>query len=250
MSSHSYEELRNLKDVHKGETCIIIGNGPSLNQIDMDLVSQFPHFAVNSYFLLEEKIKRPPDFYVVEDTAVFKDNFSEIIDFEAGQKFFPMIYKEKLLDGRTSEDLGNPLFFRMNQGFYGRSTGTLGYPRFSQDFSQRAYCGQSVTIINLQLAYWMGFQRVLLIGMDFSYHIPSDAKIDGNIIVSQSDDPNHFDPRYFGSGKTWKDPKLSRVLQNYRLAKEIFEADGRQILNCTVGGALEIFERDRLEQIV
>lgn len=96
----------------------------------------------------------------------------------------------------------------------------------------------------------MGFQRVLLIGMDFSYHIPSDAKIDGNIIVSQSDDPNHFDPRYFGSGKTWKDPKLSRVLQNYRLAKEIFEADGRQILNCTVGGALEIFERDRLEQIV
>ena len=249
-ASHSYEELQNLKDVHQGETCIVIGNGPSLNLIDMDLVSQFPHFAVNSYFLLEDKIKRPPDFYVVEDTAVFKDNFFEIIDFEAKQKFFPMIYKEKLLDGRTSEELGNPLFFRMNQGFYGRSTGTLGYPRFSQDFSQRAYCGQSVTMINLQLAYWMGFERVLLVGMDFSYQIPSDAKVNGNIIVSQSDDHNHFDPRYFGAGKTWKDPKLSRVLQNYRLAKEVFETDGRQILNCTVGGALEIFERTSLEKII
>jgi hypothetical protein len=159
------------------------------------------------------------------------------------------MYKEKLLSARTAEELGNPLFFRMNQGFYGRRTGALGYPRFSQDASQRVFCGQSVTIINLQLAYWMGFSKVLLVGMDFSYQIPADAKVDGNIIVSQSDDPNHFDPRYFGAGKTWKDPKLSRVLQNYRLAKEVFEADGRQILNCTVGGALELFERSTLDEM-
>ena len=249
-SGRSDDELKLLKDAHRDETCVIIGNGPSLNQIDMNLVAKFPHFAVNSFFLLEEKIVRPPDFYVVEDTAVFKDNFQEIIDFDARRKFFPTIYKDRLLAERSLEELGNPLFFRMNQGFYGRSTGALGYPRFSQDFSQRAYCGQSVTMINLQLAYWMGFSQVLLVGMDFSYQIPSDAKVDGNIIVSQSDDPNHFDPRYFGSGKTWKDPKLSRVLQNYRLAKEVFEADGRRILNCSVGGALEIFDRSSLEERV
>ena len=205
----------------------------------MHLVSKFPYFAVNSFFLLEDKIERPPDFYVVEDTAVFKDNFEEIINFEAGLKLFPTIYKE-LLSARTAEELGNPLFFRMNQGFYGRRTGALGYPRFSQDASQRVFCGQSVTIINLQLAYWMGFAKVLLVGMDFSYQIPADAKVDGNIIVSQSDDPNHFDPRYFGAGKTWKDPKLSRVLR-ITDSQKVFEADGRQILNCTVGGALELF---------
>ncbi len=249
LPDRSFEELGLLKNTHRGETCVIVGNGPSLNLTDMHLVSKFPYFAVNSFFLLEDKIERPPDFYVVEDTAVFKDNFEEIINFEAGLKLFPTMYKEKLLSARTAEELGNPLFFRMNQGFYGRRTGALGYPRFSQDASQRVFCGQSVTIINLQLAYWMGFSKVLLVGMDFSYQIPADAKVDGNIIVSQSDDPNHFDPRYFGAGKTWKDPKLSRVLQNYRLAKEVFEADDRQILNCTVGGALELFERSTLDEM-
>ena len=249
LPDRSFEELGLLKNAHQGETCVIVGNGPSLNLTDMQLVSKFPYFAVNSFFLLEDKIERPPDFYVVEDTAVFKDNFEEIVNFEAELKLFPTMYKEKLLSARTAEELGNPLFFRMNQGFYGRRTGALGYPRFSQDASQRVFCGQSVTIINLQLAYWMGFSKVLLVGMDFSYQIPADAKVDGNIIVSQSDDPNHFDPRYFGAGKTWKDPKLSRVLQNYRLAKEVFEADGRQILNCTVGGALELFERSTLDEM-
>ena len=66
---------------------------------------------------------------------------------------------------------------------------------------------------NLQLAYWMGFSKVLLVGMDFSYQIPADAKVDGNIIVSQSDDPNHFDPRYFGAGKTWKENAGASELQ-------------------------------------
>ena len=105
------------------------------------------------------------------------------------------------------------------------------------------YCGQSVTIINLQLAYWFGFTEIGLIGMDFSYSVPSGSAGQGNIFTSAGDDPNHFDPRYFGAGKSWKDPQLNRVLANYALAKAIFESDGRRIVNCTVGGRLEAFER-------
>ena len=63
------------------------------------------------------------------------------------------------------------------------------------------------------------------------------------VILSQSDDPNHFDPRYFGAGKTWHDPKLDRVLVNYRLAGEVYRAAGREIVNATVGGRLEVFPR-------
>ena len=240
----SVEKLLELKDHYAGQTCVVVGNGPSLNKTPMDWVSKVPHFAVNSYFLLEEKIVRPPDFYVVEDTAVFKDNLPEIVNFEADLKIFPTIYFDQYQSVRDEE----VLFFRMNQGFYGRATGALSVPRFSTRADSRLYCGQSVTIINLQLAYWFGFSKVLLVGMDFSYTVPSDALISGNHILSQSDDPNHFDPRYFGAGKTWKDPKLERVLQNYALCKSVFERDGREIINCTEGGALEIFRRSNLEQ--
>ena len=101
-------------------------------------------------------------------------------------------------------------------------------------------------MLNLQFAHWMGFQRVILIGMDFSYTIPDDAERNGNAILSKSDDPNHFHPDYFGAGKTWKDPKLDRAFISYRLIKDIYESTGREIINSTVGGKLEIFDRMKL----
>ncbi len=76
------------------------------------------------------------------------------------------------------------------------------------------------------------------------------TEVKGNLYTSAGDDPNHFDPRYFGAGKTWKDPKLNRVLANYSLAKAVYESDGRRIVNCTVGGALEAFDRVDLADFV
>lgn len=243
--------LAGLKNKHEGELCVIVGNGPSLNETDLDLVCSVPFFAVNSVFLLGDRLSRSPDYYVVEDTAVFKDNTDDIILFEAGLKLFPSIYRERYLKRAAELSVSHAIaFFRMNQGFYGRSTGALGYPRFSYDPTQRLYCGQSVTMMNLQLAYWMGFKEVALVGMDFSYTVPDDADVSGNLIVSRSDDPNHFDSRYFGAGKTWKDPKLDRVLQNYALINSVFREDGRRIVNATSGGKLELFERCSLDAVV
>ena len=139
----------------------------------------------------------------------------------------------------------------MNGGFYRAYDPSYCRPRFSTNAAEVLYCGQSVTIINLQLAYWFGFTEIALIGMDFSYSVPAGTEMQGQPSTpSAGDDPNHFDPRYFGAGKTWKDPKLNRVLANYGLAKSIFESDGRRIVNCTVGGHLEAFERVALADYI
>jgi hypothetical protein len=61
--------------------------------------------------------------------------------------------------------------------------------------------------------------------------------------ISTEDDPNHFDPSYFGAGKKWHDPQLDKVALNYQLARRVFERNGRKIFNATHGGKLEIFER-------
>ena len=131
----------------------------------------------------------------------------------------------------------------MNRGFYEKSSPNYCVPRFSTDATKELFCGQSVTYINLQLAYFMGFSEVHLIGMDFSYIIPDSHKRTGDVLLSDSDDENHFHKDYFGKGKTWKDPKLDRVGMNYRMAKLVFESTGRKVYNATVGGSLEIFDR-------
>jgi GT2 family glycosyltransferase len=236
----SIERLLSLRDRHRGETAVIIGNGPSLNETELEILTDVPTFGVNAIFLGAERLPKPVTYYVVEDTSVFRENLEAIKAFEAEWKLFPAMY----LDSFDEEEIGEQtVFFRMNAGFYDRKSGTACHPRFSLDATQRLYCGQSVTILNLQLAHWMGFHRVVLIGMDFTYTIPDDVDRDGALIISRTDDPNHFHPDYFGSGKSWKDPMLDRVLVNYHLADEIYRATGREIVNATEGGKLDVFPR-------
>jgi GT2 family glycosyltransferase len=230
-------QLASFKDRHRGERVVIIGNGPSLNDLDLTRLKTEHTIAVNGIFYAAEQMGFDPTYYLVEDTAVMRDNLDEIIAYEAGHKFFPSIYR------RMVGERQNVSYFMMNRGFYEATSPDFCVPRFSVDPGHHLFSGQSVTMINLQLAYHLGFEEVILIGMDFSYTVPDDAEVEGDVITSTSEDPNHFHPEYFGPGKVWKDPKLDRVLANYALAKQIYEADGRRIVNATAGGNLELFER-------
>jgi hypothetical protein len=237
------EAMREFEGRHKGDRLVVIGNGPSLNRLDLGLLKNEFTIGVNGIFYAKDAMGFDPTFYVVEDTAVMADNLETIRAYEAGNKFFPSIYRDRV------GEADNVTYFMMNRGFYSPGSPNFCIPRFSTDCSQQVFCGQSVTIINLQLAYYMGFAEVVLIGMDFSYVIPDDAEINGNLITSAGDDPNHFHPDYFGKGKVWKDPKLDRVLASYSLAKRMFEADGRRIINATAGGELHLFERHSYEAL-
>jgi hypothetical protein len=230
-------ELESFYNKYKGQRCIIIGNGPSLNKIDLGRIQNEYTFGVNSLYYKTNENGFLPTFFVVEDSSVMKENIAEIKSYNAPYKFFPTIYKN--LHGEKK----NTFFFKMNRGFYEKSSPNFCVPRFSTDFSKVAFCGQSVTYINLQLAYFMGFTEVYLVGMDFAYTIPESHTRKGDVLLSDTDDPNHFHKNYFGKGKTWKDPKLERVLMNYKQAKLSFESCGRQIINATHGGNLELFPR-------
>ncbi|EHU4928650.1 DUF115 domain-containing protein [Vibrio vulnificus] len=234
----SKEEIVTLKDKYKGKRCVIVGNGPSLNKIDLSKLEGEYSFAVNGIFYKTRECGYKPTFYVVEDTDVMLDNVNEINQYSAKEfRFFPKNYKHLV----KSKD--NTIFFNMDTGYYNKTSPHFRIPRFSADMSRVLYCGQSVTMINLQIAYYLGFSEVYLIGMDFSYNVPDSAIIDGNRITSTEDDNNHFHPDYFGRGKVWHDPELDKVLASYKMMKLVYEMNGRKIYNATAGGKLEIFER-------
>jgi hypothetical protein len=231
------DRLQQFYGRYAGERCFIIGNGPSLNKHDLRLLQNEYSFGVNSLYYKSKETGFIPTFYVVEDSSVLKENINEIVKYEAPFKFFPSLYKN------YHPKADNVYFFQMNRGFYEKNSPNFSIPRFSTDISQNIYCGQSVTYMNLQLAHYMGFTEIYLIGMDFSYIIPKSHKRKGDVLYSDTDDPNHFHKDYFGKGKTWKDPKLDRVLLNYKQANFVYECSGRKIYNATYGGELEVFER-------
>lgn len=238
LTPKQYEErLLSLRDKYSGKRCFIVGNGPSLNLIDLQKLNGEFSFAVNAIFLKTDEMGYQPSFYVVEDNAVVVDNLQRINAYQCEYKFFPAHYKKQIIPD------ANTIFLPADFGFYREGHPSFCVPRFSKELHKVVFVGQSVTYLNLQLAYYLGFSKVYLVGMDFSYQIPESTIIEGVNYTSQGDDPNHFHPDYFGKGKVWHDPKLDRVLMNYEMAKKVFEADGRAIYNATVGGKLEIFPR-------
>lgn len=220
--------LKKMKDKYKGKRCFLIGNGPSLNKMDLTLLKNEFTFGVNAIYLNYKKMGFQPTFYSVEDFFVAEDRAEEINRLTGMMKFIPIDLSYCI---KNTEQVLYINFVRSHKYF----------PSFSKDCSNKVFWGSTVTFMNMQLAYYMGFFEVYLVGMDFDYKIPDHAK--GINILSKEDDKNHFHPDYFGKGYRWHHPRLDLVLKSFKLAREEFNKDGRKIINATAGGKLEIFER-------
>jgi hypothetical protein len=113
-------------------------------------------------------------------------------------------------------------------------------PKFSRDAGGRIWEGATVTYVTLQLAYFMGFDQVVLIGVDHNFTTKGQPN---TTITSQGDDPDHFNAAYFGKGFRWQLPDLETSEFAYRLARNAYEQAGRQVLDATVGGKLTVFPK-------
>ena len=76
----------------------------------------------------------------------------------------------------------------------------------------QAYPGGSVIYEGLQILKFLGFQKVVLVGVDMNFKRHTTARnigVEGGIDIESQhdDDPNHFDPRYFGKGRRYHQPE-------------------------------------------
>ena len=230
-------KLKALRDKHKGtKRCFIIGNGPSLNNTNLEALKDEVTFAVNGFFLKSEELSWTPTFYVVEDHLVAEDRLDAINSFKGATKLFPVYL------GYCFEEAEDTIFYNHRP--------RVSYPDgfdFSTDAAKITYTGCTVTFSCMQLAYYMGFEEIYLIGVDASYEIPDDVddSDDYNVGVldMKSDDPNHFHPDYFGKGFRWHDPQVHKMLEAYKEARKVVDGTSQRIYNATVGGKLEVFDR-------
>ena len=227
------KKLRDLKNIHYGERCFILGNGPSLLKHDLSLLKNEITFGVNAIFLGFEDMNFKPTYYVIEDRFPAEDNRNEINSISDIIKIFPEDLRYCLKKDQNT--------ININFSRYYAKWGDSNFPKFSKNIQKVAYWGGTVTYLNFQLAFYMGFSDVFLIGMDMNYQI-SD-KVIGNIINATVEDENHFHPKYFGPGKRWHPPEMDRMFGCYEYAKQVYEESNRNIFNASIGGSLDVFER-------
>ena len=220
----SMEQLREYRDLHKGEQCFIIGNGPSLQQTDMSRLENEYTFGLNRIYLLFPELEFTTTYLVSVNTLVIEQCADEFMRL-ALPKFFTW-------RGRhwTATDPG--VVF-LDSDYTQPET-------FTPDAAGRIYEGCTVTYVALQLAYYMGFERAILIGVDHHFQAQGPPNLE---VVSNGSDPDHFHPEYFGKGFRWQLPDLECAERAYRLAREAYEAAGKQVLDATIGGKLTVFPK-------
>ncbi len=220
----SVRALRAYRDRHRGERCFIIGNGPSLRRTDLSLLRGEVTFGMNRIYLLFPQLGFTTTYYVAVNNLVIEQCAAEI-------RALPM---PKFITWRARRWLMD------DPGVIFLDTDYTGPATFARDVTGRVFEGSTVTYVALQLAYHMGFEEVILVGVDHSFQTRGPANA---TVVSEGEDPNHFHPAYFGRGFRWQLPDLQASEAAYRLARQAFEADGRRVLDATVGGKLTVFPK-------
>lgn len=219
----SITRLAALKDIHRGQRAFIIGNGPSLKNTDMTLLKGEFTFGMNRIYLMFPELGFTTTYYTCINSLVIEQVASEI-------QALPL---PKFLSWRSHalvQPADDITFLHT----------TYSGPRFASDARGRLWEGATVTYVTLQLAFHMGFEQVILIGVDHNY--PTQGK-PNTTVTSQGDDPNHFHAGYFGKGFRWQLPDLEASERAYALARHAYENAGRQVLDATVGGKLTVFPK-------
>ena len=224
----SIRRLAALKDAHTGQRAFIIGNGPSLKNTDLSKLRDEFTFGMNRIYLMFPELGFTTTYLCVVNNLVIEQTASDLAALDL----------PKFLAWRSHRHFAQlPLTNHHLPTFLYTSYTT---PKFSKDVRGRVWEGATVTNVTLQLAFHMGFQQVILIGVDHNY---TAAGKPNTTVTSQGDDPNHFSPVYFGKGFRWQLPDLETSEMGYHMARQAYEAAGREVLDATVGGKLTILPK-------
>lgn len=218
---YPYSKIKQYKDIHKGKRCFIIGTGPSLNIQDLELLTDEYTFSMNSILLSFKDTKWRPTYYVVQDSRAYN------------------IFKNKLL-GQNIKEIFLGISYRRNSiflnKFFNKNFNKYNYfplkvfrdgiknKNFSNDCYKQIYDGATVTYSILQLALYMGFKEIYLLGIDCDYTTKGKKK---NII------------EYVKNTNTLETER--QMIEAYKIAKQYADTVNVKIYNTNLEGKLKVF---------
>jgi len=213
--------MESFKNIHAGERCFILGNGPSLEKVNLGALENQVVFGTNRIYLSNYT----PTYYVCVNDLVLEQFWKEINYIDTVKFIARKPAVKDVKETRAGE------VHWLDTSLYTPSFSSPDGPIWE---------GHTVTYVALQLAYYMGFEEVILLGLDHYYGQVLHPDME---VLATGYDDNHFDPEYFAHGTRWHAPNLQQSELAYSLAKSYFERDQRRIINCSHRTKLDVFER-------
>lgn len=238
-------KINKFHNCYKGKRCFIIGNGPSLKAEDLEVIKNEISFATNFIYTIYPYTNWRPTFYITQDTLFANKIFNNpetILEMtKSCVAAFTSVWL-KAFEFRDNPDL-EKLFFYKTKYTYEEN----GMPFFSDDVSKQIYLIGTVTYTMLQLAVYMGFSEIYLLGMDNQYAV--EEKKNGEIVHNDVENYNKYarisvQQLKEERGNVYTDSvSVETINLGFMAARKYAERNGIKIFNATRGGKLEVFER-------
>lgn len=261
---------------HKGRRAFVIGNGPSLNEIDMGRLKDEITFGSNRVYLGFEQWGFTTTYWGISDWLQIEEYGAEYEEHVpcSVPAFYPFDYLAYL---RFANGCPTP-FVPSRRPFFAKDCG-------------RVYIGHSVTYCLMQIAAIMGCNPIILVGVDHDYPLRprpwlqravartreavvrplrgtalyealrkfKQVRAKNRGVPKQSpvkqwrpEDavaPTHFTAEYAAGERKFMLPEPAEMDRDFRCAARWARENGMDILNATPGSNLEIFARARFEDL-
>ena len=222
-----YEKLLNYKNRHQGKRCFIIATGPSLTMKDLESLKNEYTISMNSICRLYNQTDWRPTYYAIQDKYVFDKMQDTIRQYKEIPVFIsdniPRKYK------REKEWIEFPTDTMYHS--YDMKIGKY-HAKFSDDCYDIVYDGYSIAYSCVELAVYMGFKEIYLLGADCTYMGEKEHFVDSGVE---------------DRSRKFATPKL---IVGYQEAKKYADAHNIKICNATRGGVLEVFPRINLDDVL
>lgn len=239
VDAYKNEKIAQMKGTHKGERCFVVATGPSLRTEDLEKLYENKEFCIsmNSIFKSFPQYNWRPDIWLCVDamgpTVYGIDNILEmdVKDIFVSDGSLDTDYS--LLEKRC----------HIYHSIMGREALTEG--GVTKDFSTKVMNGSTVTNVCIQLAIYLGFEKIYLLGVDNSYVLGQQQHFKeaaGQSSIEIKSEPVNI----------WKEMADCELALNERIyfnSKQYAEKNGIKIYNATRGGKLEVFERINFDSL-
>jgi len=228
--------LSSLRDSKRGRRAFLLGNGPSLRDLDLGRLAGEDVCVVNMGVRALENGLPNVAIHVVIDKNRYLRFADEIEDFASRYgiplRFFGIWVKSTWRRRRIRAQ--EPYYLFLERRRY-LETGFREAP-------QRGYgnCG-TVIITALQILYYLGYREVYVAGVDLNYSGEQTYFYD----LGSADRVHEADPLV-----QQRRPLMNEADAEFALALAAYERDGRKLVNVGAGGKLAALPREDYNQVL
>ena len=241
--SENEKRLAAYKNKHKGERCFLIGTGPSLKASDLELIKNEYSIGCNMIYKIFEETSWRPTYHCVTDR-----NYGLQLAEEISKQIQVPFFTPKSTYVRMNE--------RPKYTIYVNDVYTEGAYRVKGDML--SYCNVKATVMGfmLELAMYMGFSEIYLLGVDCTSSFQNTGHFTKNYIPEKLKQDNVKRLQKGLKGKNISQEEaacksINRSIEVYEKIELYAQKKGlSKIYNATRGGALEVFERTSLEEVL